>query len=173
MSRVGEISGQGASNESRCPGHKYARHDFSRHDKILLSELTLTLTRSTLRFNSDQREPAFKAHFREPKVPAYRNYFRPGAFLALQEKEAGMKRILIGIAALTIAGAAALTSANAQGVGVQVGPVGAGVGVDTYRHHHRYWHDYGYARARECRVIRERIETPSGRIIFKTRRVCD
>jgi len=36
-----------------------------------------------------------------------------------------MKRILLTVSALAIAGAAALTSANAQGVGVQVGPFGA------------------------------------------------
>ncbi len=83
-----------------------------------------------------------------------------------------MKRIFFAVAAFAIAGAAALTPANAQGVGVQVGPVGVGVGPywdDGY--HHRYWHNYGYAD--ECRVIRKRIETPSGRVIFKTRRICD
>jgi hypothetical protein len=70
-----------------------------------------------------------------------------------------------------IAGAAALTPANAQGIGVQVGPFGAGVGVYDGPYHHRYWHDYAYSP--DCRVIRERIVTPSGRILFKTRRVCD
>ena len=85
-----------------------------------------------------------------------------------------MKRIFFAVAALAIAGAAALTPANAQGVGVQVGPVGVGVGVgpnwdDGY--HHRHGRDYAYAR--DCRVIRERIETPSGRMIVQTRRVCD
>jgi len=89
-----------------------------------------------------------------------------------------MKRILLTMSALAIAGAATLASANAQGVGVQVGPVGVGVGVgpyadgyydDGYRHNWR--HDYGYAR--DCRVIRERVETPSGRTIIKSRRVCD
>ena len=43
-----------------------------------------------------------------------------------------MKRILAVIAAFAIMGAAALTAANAQGVGVQVGPIGAGVGVGPY-----------------------------------------
>jgi hypothetical protein len=95
-----------------------------------------------------------------------------------------MKRILLTMSALVIAGATSLASANAQGVGVQVGPVGVGVGVgpyadgyygygngyygDDYRHNWR--HDYGYAR--DCRVIRERVETPSGRTIIKTRRAC-
>ena len=84
-----------------------------------------------------------------------------------------MKRILVAVSALAIAGAAALTSANAQGVGVQVGPFGAGVGVGPYwnGYHHRYWHDYAYAG--ECHVIRERMMTPSGNVIFRSRRVCD
>ena len=85
-----------------------------------------------------------------------------------------MKRILLAVSALAIAGAAALTSANAQGVGVQVGPFGAGVGVGPYwdgRYHHRY-HDYAYA-ADDCRVIRERIVTPSGNVIIRSRRICD
>jgi hypothetical protein len=83
-----------------------------------------------------------------------------------------MKRILLAMSAFAIAGAAALTPANAQGVGVQVGPFGAGVGVYDGPYRHRYWHD-DYAYARDCRVIRERIETPSGRIILRSRRVCD
>ena len=41
------------------------------------------------------------------------------------KKEAVMKRILLAVSALAIAGAAALTPANAQGVGVQVGPFAA------------------------------------------------
>ncbi len=83
-----------------------------------------------------------------------------------------MKRILFAASALAIAGAAALAPANAQGVGVQVGPVGVGVGPYwDGGYHHRYWHNYGYAD--ECRVIRERTETPSGRVIFQTRRICD
>jgi hypothetical protein len=88
-----------------------------------------------------------------------------------------MKRILFALSALAMAGAASLTSANAQvylgadpgGVGVQVGPLGAGIGP---RYHHRYWHDYAYAPG-ECRVIRERIVTPSGDVIFRSRRICD
>jgi hypothetical protein len=81
-----------------------------------------------------------------------------------------MKPILLTMSAVAIAGTAALTSANAQGVGVQVGPIGAGVGVYDGPYHHRYWRDYGYAS--DCRVIRERIETPRGHIIYKSRRVC-
>jgi hypothetical protein len=88
-----------------------------------------------------------------------------------------MKRILFAASALVIAGAAALTPANAQvylgadpgGVDVEVGPLGAGIGP---RYHHRYWHDYAYAPG-ECRLIHERIVTPSGDVIFHSRRVCD
>ena len=82
-----------------------------------------------------------------------------------------MTRILLAVSAFAIASAAALTSANAQGVGVQVGPFGVGVGVGPYwdgRYYHRY-HDYAYAD--ECRVIRERIVMPNGNVIFRSRRV--
>ena len=81
-----------------------------------------------------------------------------------------MKRILPVMAAFAFVGAAALTPANAQGVDVHVGPVGAGVGVGHYGYHHGYRHNYGYAS--DCRVIRQRTETPSGRVIVRTRRVC-
>ncbi len=87
-----------------------------------------------------------------------------------------MKRMFLAAAALAITGAAALAPANAQGVGVQVGPVGVGVGAGPYwddGYHHRYWRGHDYAYASDCRVIRDRIETPSGRVIFKTRRFCD
>ena len=51
---------------------------------------------------------------------------------------------------------------------------GVGVGVDVgprYDSDSRYRHRYGVARG-ECRVTRERIETPSGKVIFKTKREC-
>lgn len=80
-----------------------------------------------------------------------------------------MKKLAIGL--LAAAGIAMSMPANAQGVWVGAGPVGVGVGVDHdygYRHHH--WRgDY----ASSCRVERSRIVTPSGRVIFKTRRICD
>ena len=91
-----------------------------------------------------------------------------------------MKRFLI---ATTVAAAALLTAlpASAQfyagadpgGVGIQVGPFGVGVGPRygwRDRHYTDGYHAYGAA---DCRVIRERIVTPSGRVIFKTRRICD
>jgi hypothetical protein len=86
-----------------------------------------------------------------------------------------MKRILLAVSALAIAGAATLTTANAQGVGVQVGPFGAGVGVGPYwndGYRQRHWRgDYAYAG--DCRLIRERIRTPSGDLIIRSHRVCD
>jgi hypothetical protein len=79
-----------------------------------------------------------------------------------------MKKLLLGSAAAAVLLIAAPASAQVyfgadpyNGVGVQVGPVGAGVGPA-----------YSY-RAPECRVIRERVVTPSGRVIVQSQRVCD
>jgi hypothetical protein len=91
-----------------------------------------------------------------------------------------MKKFLIG----TAAGAALLITAlpaSAQfyagadpgGVGVQVGPIGVGVGP-RYGWHDPYYTD-GYTAygAGECRIVRERVVTPSGRVISKRTRICD
>jgi len=90
-------------------------------------------------------------------------------------------KTLLAATALTAALIAA-TPASAQfyagagpgGVGVEVGPFGVGVGP-----RYDYWRGrpytdgyYAYGSA-DCRVVRERIETPSGRVIFRTRRICD
>ena len=92
-----------------------------------------------------------------------------------------MKRILLAASVLAIATAAAFTPARAQvylgadpgGVGVQVGPIGAGIGPNwDGRYRHGYWRDYAYAPP-DCRIIRERIVTPRGHQIFRSRRVCD
>jgi len=82
-----------------------------------------------------------------------------------------MKRLLfaaVAIAALGIAapaGAQVGAGVGPGGAGVQVGPVGAGVGPA-----------YGSRRTvgvgPGCRTVRERIITPSGRKIIRTRRVC-
>ena len=90
-----------------------------------------------------------------------------------------MKTFLVAIA-LTAALVAAkpasaqfYAGADPGGVGVEVGPFGVGVGP---RYDWRYRHDtngyYAYGGA-DCRVVRERTETPSGRVIFRTRRICD
>jgi len=92
-----------------------------------------------------------------------------------------MNKLLFGL--VTVATLAVAAPASAQfaagvdegGVGVRVGPLGAGVGPDygwgSRRH---YWRDgYGaYGYAGNCRVVRERLVTPSGRQIFKTHRIC-
>jgi len=93
-----------------------------------------------------------------------------------------MKRLLLNVAAAT-ATLAALTAADAQvyvgadpgGVGVQVGPLGVGVGPDYWGgppYHHRYLRDYAYAEP-GCRVVRTRIVTPRGHVIWRVRHDCD
>lgn len=92
-----------------------------------------------------------------------------------------MRRLLFATAATGVlvaavpAAAQVYIGADPGGVGVEVGPVGVGVGP---RYEERYWRDRhwrgdDYAYRGECRVTRERIETPSGRVIFRTHRVCD
>ena len=92
-----------------------------------------------------------------------------------------MKKLLLGVAAAGALFVAAPASAQVYmgadpgGVGVQIGPVGAGVGpryMNEGRYHHRSYRD-SYARGGDCRTIRSRTVTPSGREIIKTRRVCD
>ena len=93
-----------------------------------------------------------------------------------------MKKLLLGVAAAGTLFVAAPASAQVYfgadpgGVGVQVGPVGAGVGpryMDHRRYHHRRTYRDSYAYGGDCRTIRSRTVTPSGREIIKTRRVCD
>ena len=78
-------------------------------------------------------------------------------------------------------GAALLTLAVASPAGAQVyldaGPGGVEVGVGSpnygWRHRDRYYRNYRDDYASDCRVIRERIVTPSGRVIVRTRQICD
>ena len=90
-----------------------------------------------------------------------------------------MKPLLV---AITVTAASVVaTPASAQfyagagpgGVGVEVGPFGVGVGP-RYGWRDRHYTDgyYAYGRA-DCRFLRERTETPSGRVIIRTRRICD
>ena len=88
-----------------------------------------------------------------------------------------MKKLLVIAAVAASALIAAPASAQGWGGGadVYVGPGGAGVhfGDDGYWRHRRYGHPGFYAYgAGDCRVIRERIVTPYGRVIIKTRREC-
>jgi hypothetical protein len=63
--------------------------------------------------------------------------------------------------------------ADPGGAGVQVGPFGFGVGPRYDYRYRGYGPDYYAYGAADCRVVRERIQTPSGRMIIKTRRICD
>jgi hypothetical protein len=124
--------------------------------------------------------------FRRSKVFLTANCHPIRAFFMRQRKEQIMKKLLIAAtaAATLIAVPAAaedvFVGADRSGVGVQVGPVGVGVGPrfgwdDGYRYRHRhYGHDgyYAYGSA-DCRTIRERTVTPSGRVIVQTKRICD
>jgi len=90
-----------------------------------------------------------------------------------------MKKLLIGATAAALAIASVPASAqfyagaDPGGVGVEVGPFGVGVGP-RYGWHDPYWRDGHYASGYgDCRVIRERTVTPSGRVIIERRRVCD
>jgi len=78
------------------------------------------------------------------------------------------RALLIGATLLTL-GVAAPASAQ---VYFGAGPVGVGVGDPYYNdgYRHRAWRE-GYAS--DCRVVRERIVTPSGRRIIRERQICD
>jgi hypothetical protein len=87
-----------------------------------------------------------------------------------------MRKLIFATAAVATLGLAIPASAQIYagadpgGVGVRVGPLAAGVGPDYgWGGRHRHY-SYGYG---DCRVVRERIVTPSGRVIFQTRRTCD
>ena len=90
-----------------------------------------------------------------------------------------MKTLLLATVAAATIGLA--VPANAQfyvgaepgGVGVQVGPFGKGPRYWGHRHHR--WDDSyaAYNYAGDCRTVRERVMTPSGRTIIRTQRICD
>ena len=80
-----------------------------------------------------------------------------------------------GLLAATAVPAAAqfYVGADPYGAGVQVGPFAAGVGP-RYGWRDRYWDDgYRAYGAADCRIVRERVVTPSGRVIVQRHRVCD
>jgi len=94
-----------------------------------------------------------------------------------QQEIGAMRKLLLGLMSL---GAVTIAAPAQSQVYVGAGPVGVEVGAgprhyrdDDWRWRHR--RDFG-ARAYDsygaCRVVRERIETPSGRVIIKTRRSC-
>jgi len=88
-----------------------------------------------------------------------------------------MKKLLLGLTAAAALGVAAPASAQ---VYLGAGPGGVEVGVGGPRHYdrdYRYGHRYrpayrAYAHD-DCRTIRSRTVTPSGRVVVRTRQVCD
>ena len=85
-----------------------------------------------------------------------------------------MRNILLAtVAAVTLCAAVPASAqvyfgADPGGAGVRVGPFGFGVGP---RYDYRY-RDYDYDYAYGCPLVRERIVTPSGHIVFRTHRSC-
>jgi hypothetical protein len=89
-----------------------------------------------------------------------------------------MRKVLFGLLSL---GALTFAAPASSQVYFGAGPGGVGVGIgspgygryydDDWRWRHRR---YGgaYAYGGDCRVVRERVETPSGRVIFRSRREC-
>ena len=77
-----------------------------------------------------------------------------------------MRKLLFATAATLAIAAAAPASAQVyfDRHGVDVGPLRFG---EPHRDHWR--RDY----ASDCRVVRERIVTPSGRVVYETHRTCD
>jgi hypothetical protein len=106
-----------------------------------------------------------------------RNAYLPDALIPEatgMRKEDAMRKLLLAAAAAAALVAAVPASAQVYlgadpgGAGVQVGPFGFGVGP---RYGYRDRDEY-YAYGRACPLVRERIVTPSGRVIFQTRRAC-
>jgi hypothetical protein len=82
-----------------------------------------------------------------------------------------MRKVLFVAAAaaalITAVPASAQVYLGADPDGAGVGPFGFGVGP-------RYgWRDRAYDYAYDCPLVRERIVTADGRVIFRTHRVCD
>lgn len=93
-----------------------------------------------------------------------------------------MRKLLFASAAAAALVAAVPASAQVYvgadpwGAGVRVGPFGFGVGPDYGWHRgyrDPYWRNGYYAYGADCPLIRERIVTSSGRVIYRTRPACD
>jgi hypothetical protein len=93
---------------------------------------------------------------------------------------------IVAVAAVTLgmaapASAQLFVGADNGGAGVQVGPLGVGVGPrfsdDRYynRGYDRY--DRGYRSnayyANNCRMVRSRVMTPNGNVVYRARRICN
>jgi hypothetical protein len=73
----------------------------------------------------------------------------------------------VGLCAAVPASAQVYFGADPGGAGVQVGPFGFGLGP----RYDRFYRDYDYAYG--CPLVRERIVTPRGDVIYRMRRSCD
>ena len=93
-----------------------------------------------------------------------------------------MNKLVFGLVAAAVvlvvtapASAQVFIGADSGGAGVQLGPVGVGVGPrfsdDGYYHRGGYNANAYYGG--DCRQIRSRVVTPSGRVVFRTRQVCN
>lgn len=92
-----------------------------------------------------------------------------------------MNKLIFGLVAATVlvvatapVNAQVFIGADSRSAGVQLGPVGVGVGPrfsdDGY--YHRRGYDANAYYGGDCRLIRSRVVTPSGRVVFRTRQVC-
>jgi hypothetical protein len=101
----------------------------------------------------------------------YSNDFASSALLSVSgiQRRPNMRLIILSAAiAATVLGA---IPASAEVV-IRAGESGVAIGErDHDRDGMRHREEWRNHRA-ECRTVRERIETPSGRIIIKTRRTC-
>lgn len=80
-----------------------------------------------------------------------------------------MRRMLFGL--MSVAALLATTPAWSQNVTVDPGRGS----VDVGPRHERDWNDrgtVGLGPRENCRTIRERVETPDGRVIYHSRREC-
>ena len=81
-----------------------------------------------------------------------------------------MRKMIFGL--MSVAVVAVAPAAWSQDVYVGPGRGGVEVGVGP-RHDGDWRYRERYGRVRnECRVTRERVETPSGRVIVRTKREC-
>jgi len=90
-----------------------------------------------------------------------------------------MSKLVFGLVASVVlfaaapAGAQVFIGADSGGAGVQLGPVGVGVGprFSDDRYYRRGYDANAYDG--DCRLIRSRVVTPSGRVVIRTRQVCE
>jgi hypothetical protein len=90
-----------------------------------------------------------------------------------------MKKLFLIAAALvavTIAVPASIATPASAQVNIRAGEHGVGVRVGpaprVHRHRGAHRSDWRRSRARDCRTVRTRTVTPSGRVVMNTRRVC-